>query len=163
VNRFVEDIFIEEYVPTKEKVFQIKNINDHVQIKIADTNPPSKYRNVVSTKFRRIQGVIVVYDVTNEETFENAKDWYMEAKRFTSGVPIILIGNKQDKEEKVVDYQTAKEFADNANIEFFETSCKHNTNVEESFYELLSQISDEPIFRNETPQIQPKDSKCICF
>ena len=171
-NRFVEDIFLEEPIPvfSDEEVWYTKNINENVEVRILDKFESRFDNNFHTREYRHRDGFIVVFDVTNQETFENAKKKCKEAKRYVGDdAPTILIGNKIDIEyRRVVEYQTAKEFADEENIVYFETSTKHDIGVEEAFYGLLRQISNNPVFSNEPPQIPPiitpdEKSKCICF
>ena len=166
LDRFTENIFNEGQQKTKEEKWYTKNINEDVEVQILDTC--FTFRNVKITKYRKKHGIIVVYDVNKQETFENAKKkWYVEAKRYSpDDMPIILIGNKIDiQDSRVVEYQTAKEFADEVNIEYFETSTKHDIGVEEAFYGLFRQISNNPVFSKDIPQIPSSNanSKCICF
>ena len=166
LDRFTENIFNEGQQKTKEEKWYTKNINEDVEVQILDTC--FTFRNVKITKYRKKHGIIVVYDVNKQETFENVKKkWYVEAKRYSpDDMPIILIGNKIDiQDSRVVEYQTAKEFADEVNIEYFETSTKHDIGVEEAFYGLFRQISNNPVFSKDIPQIPSSNanSKCICF
>ena len=116
LDRFTENIFNEGQQKTKEEKWYTKNINEDVEVQILDTC--FTFRNVKITKYRKKHGIIVVYDVNKQETFENAKKkWYVEAKRYSpDDMPIILTGNKIDiQDSRVVEYQTAKEFADEEN------------------------------------------------
>ncbi|ROT78100.1 putative ras-related protein Rab [Penaeus vannamei] len=84
--------------------------------------------------YRGTHGVIVVYDVTNGESFANVKRWLHEIEQNCEVVNRILVGNKNDcPDRKVVLYEDAKRFADQMNIHLFETSAKDNINVEEMF------------------------------
>jgi len=83
-----------------------------------------------------------VYDVTDQESFKNVKDWMGEIDRYaTNTVHKMLVGNKCDlTSKKVVDYNTAKEFADSLGIPFLETSAKNSTNVEQAFITMAAEI-----------------------
>lgn len=89
-------------------------------------------------------GIIVVYDVTDSDTFANVKQWLQEIDRYAvEGVNKLLVGNKSDlATKKVVDYNTAKAFADELGIPFLETSAKNATNVEQAFLTMSKQIKD---------------------
>lgn len=86
----------------------------------------------------------MVYDVTDQDTFANVKQWLQEIDRYaTEGVNKLLVGNKSDlTSKKVVEYNVAKEFADQLNIPFLETSAKSSTNVEQAFLTMAKQIKD---------------------
>jgi len=93
--------------------------------------------------YRRVHGFIVLYDVTDQESFNNVKQWLHEIDRYASeNIKIILVGNKSDLiSKRVVSNEIAQEFADNLGIELRETSAKNATNVEETFMTIAAQIS----------------------
>jgi Ras-related protein Rab-1A len=84
----------------------------------------------------------VVYDVTDNESFNNVKQWLHEIDRYAAeNVNKLLVGNKSDLAAKrVVSTEQGKEFADSLGIEFLETSAKTSTNVEQAFLTMASQI-----------------------
>lgn len=86
----------------------------------------------------------MVYDVTEQESFNNVKQWFQEIDRYaTEGVNKLLVGNKSDvTDKKVVEYAVAKEFADSMGIPFIETSAKQSTNVQEAFLAMAAQIKE---------------------
>ncbi|KAL4573432.1 hypothetical protein LXL04_020237 [Taraxacum kok-saghyz] len=87
-------------------------------------------------------GIIIVYDVTDMESFNNVKQWLSEIDRYANeSVCKLLVGNKCDLiENKVVDTQTAKAFADELGIPFLETSAKDSVNVEQAFLTMAAEI-----------------------
>ena len=110
-----------------------------------DTAGQERFRTITSSYYRGAHGIIVVYDVTDQETFNNVKQWLQEIDRFASeGVHKLLVGNKSDLEtKKVVDAKTAGEFATQLGIPFLETSAKNATNVEQAFLTMAKQIKDK--------------------
>lgn len=74
-----------------------------------DTAGQERFRTITSSYYRGAHGIIVVYDVTDQETFNNIKQWLQEIDRYaTEGVNKLLVGNKSDMEDKkVVDFNTA--------------------------------------------------------
>merc|ERR1712139_163289 len=101
-----------------------------------------KIRTITSSYYRGAHGIIVVYDTTDSETFEHVKTWLHEIDRYASeNVNKLLVGNKCDlTTKKVVDFNTAKEFADGLGIPFLETSAKNSTNVEDAFITMATEI-----------------------
>ena len=83
-----------------------------------------------------------MYDVTDQESFNNVKQWLHEIDRYAAeNVNKLLVGNKSDLSGKrVVSTEQGKEFADSLGIEFLETSAKTSTNVEQAFLTMASQI-----------------------
>uniref|UniRef100_A0A8D3DRJ0 RAB1A, member RAS oncogene family b n=1 Tax=Scophthalmus maximus TaxID=52904 RepID=A0A8D3DRJ0_SCOMX len=107
-----------------------------------DTAGQERFRTITSSYYRGAHGIIVVYDVTDQESFNNVKQWLQEIDRYASeNVNKLLVGNKCDlTTKKVVDYTTAKEFADSLSIPFLETSAKNATNVEQAFMTMAAEI-----------------------
>ncbi|CAI5961824.1 unnamed protein product [Closterium sp. NIES-65] len=103
-----------------------------------------RFRTITSSYYRGAHGIIVVYDVTDQESFNNVKQWLNEIDRYASeNVNKLLVGNKCDLTNKrVVDYQTAKAFADEIGIPFLETSAKNATNVEQAFMTMAAEIKN---------------------
>jgi len=86
----------------------------------------------------------MVYDVTKQESFDNVQQWLVEVDRYASeGTCKLLIGNKCDRKDKVVEPTTANEFASNLEIPFIETSAKTAENVEEAFLKMATQLIQE--------------------
>ena len=83
-----------------------------------------------------------MYDVTDQESFNNVKQWLNEIDRYANeNVNKLLVGNKSDlTSKKVVDYATAKAFADEIGVPFLETSAKNSTNVEQAFMTMAAEI-----------------------
>ncbi|KAL2634308.1 hypothetical protein R1flu_005787 [Riccia fluitans] len=102
------------------------------------------FRTITSIYYRGAHGIIVVYDVADQESFNNVKQWLNEIDRYASeNVNKLLVGNKSDlASKKVVDTQTAKAFADEIGIPFIETSAKNATNVDEAFMTMAAEIKN---------------------
>jgi Ras-related protein Rab-1A len=113
-------------------------------LQIWDTAGQERFRTITSSYYRGAHGIIVVYDVTDADTFTNVKTWLQEIDRYASeGVNKLLVGNKSDLSTKrQVEFATAKEFADRLGIPFLETSAKNSTNVEQAFLTMAKQIKD---------------------
>jgi len=103
-----------------------------------------RFRTITSSYYRGAHGIIVVYDVTDQESFNNVKQWLQEIDRYAcENVNKLLVGNKCDlTNKKVVDYTSAKEYADQLGIPFLETSAKNATNVEQAFMTMAAEIKN---------------------
>ncbi|CAO3595926.1 unnamed protein product [Absidia cylindrospora] len=108
--------------------------------------------------YRGAHGIIVVYDVTNQDSFNNVKQWLSEIERYAAeGVNKLLVGNKSDLvDKKVVGTDQAKELADSLTIPLLETSAKDATNVEQAFLTMAKQIKDR--MGSTMQQQQPKST-----
>mmetsp|Transcript_21520 Transcript_21520/g.35446 ORF Transcript_21520/g.35446 Transcript_21520/m.35446 type:complete len:143 (+) Transcript_21520:449-877(+) len=109
-----------------------------------DTAGQERFRTITSSYYRGAHGIIVVYDVTDMESFNNVKQWLHEIDRYAcENVNKLLVGNKSDLEKKrVVSTEQAQEFANSLGIEFMETSAKNATNVENAFTTMSAQIKE---------------------
>ncbi|CAL1703279.1 unnamed protein product [Somion occarium] len=145
--RFAENSFTDSYLSTIGVDFKIRTVElegKTLKLQIWDTAGQERFRTISQAYYRGAHGIVVVYDVTDGESFENVKGWLTEIDRHaTETVKRLLIGNKSDLvDRKVVGYSTAKEFADEKQIPFLETSAKNSTNVEEAFLTLAKEIRE---------------------
>uniref|UniRef100_A0A914BWX9 Ras-related protein Rab-35 n=1 Tax=Acrobeloides nanus TaxID=290746 RepID=A0A914BWX9_9BILA len=135
--RFADNTFSPNYITTIGVDFKIRTINidgQRIKLQIWDTAGQERFRTITSTYYRGTHGVIVVFDVTNGESFSNVKRWLHEIENNCDNVQKILVGNKvDDPERRVVVDSDAKRFAETIKINYFETSAKENLNVEAMF------------------------------
>ena len=143
--RFADDTYQESYISTIGVDFKIRTVElegKTIKLQIWDTAGQERFRTITSSYYRGAHGIIVVYDVTDQESFNNVKTWLSEIDRYANeNVNKLLVGNKSDlTSKKVVDYATAKAFADEIGIPFMETSAKNATNVEQAFVTMANEI-----------------------
>ena len=149
--RFVDDIWNDTFVPTIGVDFKIKSFNideKKIKMQIWDTAGQERFKNIIASYYRGAHGILLIYDVTDKESFKNLSNWLIEIEKNASkNVLKVLIGNKTDLEEKrVITYNQGKEFADSYGLKYIETSAKKNLNVNEAFETLgreLMQASDD--------------------
>ena len=123
-----------------EFIYYIKIKNKVLKLQLWDTGGQEIYQSLVTNFYRGGNGVLVVYDITDRDSFENLNSWLIEIeKNANKNVYKLLIGNKCDLEDKrKVTYQEGKDFATSNGMQFIETSAKADTKVKEAF-ELLTQ------------------------
>jgi Ras-related protein Rab-1A len=143
--RFADDTYTESYISTIGVDFKIRTVEldgKTIKLQIWDTAGQERFRTITSSYYRGAHGIIVVYDVTDAESFNNVKQWLHEIDRYASeNVNKLLVGNKSDLTSKrAVTFDQGKEFADSLGIEFLETSAKNATNVEKAFMTMAAQI-----------------------
>jgi Ras-related protein Rab-1A len=143
--RFADDTYTESYISTIGVDFKIRTVDldgKTIKLQIWDTAGQERFRTITSSYYRGAHGIIVVYDVTDMDSFNNVKQWLNEIDRYASeSVNKLLVGNKSDlTATKQVDTQTAKAFADEIGIPFLETSAKNSTNVEQAFMTMAGEI-----------------------
>ena len=114
----------------------------NVKLQIWDTAGQERFKNITASYYRGGNGILVVYDITDSESFNNLNSWLIEIEKSANkNVYKILIGNKCDLEEKrAVTYQEGKDFADSNGMKFIETSAKTCQQVNEAFETLTQEI-----------------------
>ncbi|KAM0844391.1 hypothetical protein ACQ4PT_041281 [Festuca glaucescens] len=145
--RFADDSYLESYISTIGVDFKIRTVEQDgktMKLQIWDTAGQERFRTITSSYYRGAHGIIIVYDVTDQDSFNNVKQWLNEIDRYASdNVNKLLVGNKCDlTDKKVVSYETAKAFADEIGIPFMETSAKNALNVEQAFMAMSASIKD---------------------
>ncbi|EAU83465.2 Rab18 [Coprinopsis cinerea okayama7 len=114
-----------------------------VKLSIWDTAGQERFRTITSSYYRGAQGIILVYDVANRETFEALPRWYSELETYVSeSVVKILVGNKEYSRQ--VPTAEGEKFAQKMNSLFVEASAKTAVGVKEVFQELVERILDTP-------------------
>ena len=136
--RFVDSVWNDAFVPTIGVDFKVKTLeinNKKVKMQIWDTAGEERFRTVVSTYFRGAHGILLLYDVTNRDSFKNLENWLIEIEKNSSEKVLkILLGNKCDlNDDREIQPDEGRAFADRNGMEFMETSAKMNTNVTEAF------------------------------
>ena len=113
-------------------------INDRViKMQIWDTAGHEKFRTITTSYYKSAHAIFVLYDITDETSFENIKNWMIDIDKFgKQGVLKVLIGNKKDLEKKrKITKEAGESLANKYGINFFEVSAKDNINLEELFLE----------------------------
>ncbi|CAA0833589.1 Ras-related protein RABD1 [Striga hermonthica] len=161
--RFSDDAYVDSYISTIGVDFKIRTVESDgktIKLQIWDTAGQERFRTITSSYYRGAHGIIIVYDVTEMESFNNVKQWLNEIDRYASdNVCKLLVGNKCDlADSKVVDTQTAKAFADELGIPFLETSAKDSINVEQAFLtmtgEIKKKMGNQPTASKTTGRVQ---------
>ena len=107
-----------------------------------------RFRTLTSSYYRGAQGIILVYDVTRRETFDNLQQWLREVEVYTPGggseVVKLLVGNKVDC-DAVVPRAEATDWARRAGMMFIESSAKASVGVSQAFDEIIDKILENPV------------------
>jgi Ras-related protein Rab-1A len=119
----------------------VKVEKNTVKLQIWDTAGQERFRTITSAYYRGADGIIMVYDVTNQESFNHVADWLTEVNRYASeGTCKLLVGNKSDRSDRAVSAEEAREYAEKLNIPFLETSAKNADNVEKAFLTMAQEL-----------------------
>eukprot|EP01084_Bolivina_argentea_P320375 555860_1 len=160
VIRFVKNEFDQYKFPTIGATFltQSVSVGDYlVKFEIWDTAGQEKYRSLAPLYYRGASAALVVYDITNRESFENARKWIEEVQtQEGSHVVIGLAGNKVDLTGRKVTTEEGSQFAEEKNFIFFETSAKNSTNIKEIFRAIAQEVPNR-----QQPKGKGRDNKNI--
>ena len=147
LSRFVDGTFNSNYLATVglENITKDEIIDDKtIRIKIWDTAGQERYKSLTKSFFRNAEGVMLVYDVTNLETYENLKFWLQSIKNNMSSdvgeIPIIIIGNKIDCEDREVNREEAEKCWKEQGYPYFETSAKTGENIDITIKYLVKKV-----------------------
>ena len=145
ILRFTDNIFQEIYLATVGIDFKIKTEtinNKQYKLFLYDTTGQEKYKSIALNIIKNAQGIILMYDITDRKSFESIPEWIKSIKDAKgSNFPMILLGNKLDKEDvRVIKEKEGKELADEYKIKFFETSNKTGINIQEAGMALVNEI-----------------------
>ena len=147
LSRYSKGVFNTSYLATvgldnftKDEIID----NKTVRIKIWDTAGQEKFQSLTKGFFRNAQGIMVVYDVTNVETYENLKYWTQSIKTHMGSdidkISVIVIGNKIDSNEREVNKQEAEIYCSELGYPYFETSAKTGENVNKTIKYLVKEV-----------------------
>ncbi|KAI9187855.1 GTP-binding protein [Blastocladiella emersonii ATCC 22665] len=143
--RFTDDSFTPSFITTIGIDFKIRTIEldgKRIKLQIWDTAGQERFRTITTAYYRGAMGILLIYDVTDERSFNNIRNWIRNIEQHASvGVNKILVGNKCDvTEKKVISKEQGQELADEFGVKFIETSAKSNIGVEEAFFSLAKDI-----------------------
>ena len=145
LSRFTEGTFSPNYLATVGLDFFTKDEyfnNKIVRIKIWDTAGQERYNALTQGFFRNAHGILIVYDVTNSETFDNLKYWVQSIHTHLGekgNVKVIIIGNKIDLKREIKK-EDAQKYAEENGYKYFETSALSGEGIEESIKYLVQQV-----------------------
>ena len=147
IFRFTEGKFSPLHASTvgldsKSKIIRLPKLKKNVKIQMWDTAGQERYMAINKNLFHKVQGIIVMYDLTNRDSFENIKSWFNLIKQATSNKTIILIANKLDlaKEERIVSESEGEKNTKENDIMFFEGSGSTGENIDKIFIKIAETI-----------------------
>ena len=124
-----------------------------------DTGGSIRYRSINESFYKKVDGFIVVFDITNQNTFDEVRDYFLPKIRENSNdeIPILIIGNKKDlKDSREVSIDDGYELAAQYNCVYKETSCLENYNLNEIFEDIIKGVNY--YIENNTNYIHHRDT-----
>jgi len=142
--QFTEGSFTTNHLTTIGIDFKIKIINleeKQIKLQIWDTAGQERFRTITKTYYKGAHGIILTYDVTDENSFKNIRNWVKQIEQNAqTNVCKVLVGNKCDRDDRKISYEDGAKLASEFKMQFFETSAKSNYNVNETFTYLTKDI-----------------------
>ena len=175
LRRFVENKFFKNHLATIGIDFKTKtlNINDQeIKLKIWDTAGQERFRNITNQYYKGADGIVLVYDVTDEASYDKIRDWMEQILSNTTqdDIGLVLLANKCDMNMRSVNEDMGKKLAEELKIRYFETSAMTGQGIKEAFEQLTRDIMHKKGIGNShsgglslddsTKDQQKKDSDC---
>ena len=161
--RYCDKRFQEAHLSTIGLDYRLKSMTlkngKNIKLQIWDTAGQDRFRAITKNYYKGANGIILIYDITNLQSYENVKNWISQIKEEANpNVLIYLAGNKIDvgEEERVVKTEEGQKIADELNLPFYETSAKNGVNVNEIFEDILEKI-DEVYSKIEVSKTEKKN------
>jgi Ras-related protein Rab-1A len=158
--QFADHTFSKSYISTIGVDFKIRTIDldgKTVKLQIWDTAGQERFRTITSSYYRGAHGILLVYDVTDRESFNNiANQWMGEVGKYAqNNVRLILVGNKSDLENKrQVLTSEGQDLAEKLNIPFVETSALSDKNIEKLFIDIARKVREH--MSNDLKPVPPR-------
>ena len=153
IHRYIEDKFTNDRMTTTDLDLKTADIiieDKNIRVQLWDTAGQERYKSISKNLISRVQGILILFDITNENSFTNLNAWLKTIKDQDGKMPIIMVGNKCDLEEKrVVKKEDAKTFAKNEKMKYIETSCKTGENVKNTIDIFCKHIMKNTNLKNE--------------
>ncbi len=114
-----------------------------LQLQIWDTAGQERFRTITQSYYRSADAIVLVYDIGSATTFRNLPEWLQEVERYAGkDVHRILIGNKSDRQDREITAELGKQFAQENDMPFLETSAKTSDNIDQLFLQLAKTLRD---------------------
>jgi small GTP-binding protein len=143
--RFAENKFTESFLPTIGIDFKVRHVEidgAKVKLQVWDSAGQEKFRTITKAYYRGAHGILLVFDVTSVESFNQTGQWMRSIQdNMTDPVVIVFIGNKCDM-ERAVQTADAQALAKEFGVEYYETSAKTGMNVDTTFMTVAKAIMD---------------------
>lgn len=153
--QFADKSFNESFISTIGVDFRFQTLEidgKTVKLQIWDTAGQERFRTITSAYYRGADGIVMVYDVTSQESFDHVDEWLAEVDKFASeNTCKLLVGNKADlTDERKVSSDQARELAQKINVQFIETSAKTATHVTTAFTLMAEELIAQRVSTRKT-------------
>ncbi|KAK6110727.1 Ras family protein [Brugia pahangi] len=146
--RFAENSFRQDHITTLGVDFKLKTVKlgrDKIRLELWDTAGMERYRTIYNSYYHSAHGVMCVYDLTDERSFNNLRNYWLKEIQLhaPSNAVLMLIGNKADLEDKrMVNFERAEHLANELGVSLYEVSAKTGINCDDAFHNLAAAMRD---------------------
>ena len=138
ILRYTEETFNSKLVNSIGVDFKMKKKEVDgkiIKVQIWDTAGHERFRSITYSYYRGANAIIIVFDLSDKKSFINITEWLKQiGKHAKENVFMFLVGNKSDLlDERKVTYEEAKQYADEHELPYIETSAKEGININELF------------------------------
>ncbi|EAY04500.1 small GTP-binding protein, putative [Trichomonas vaginalis G3] len=151
-SRFVKSSFLPNAVPTVGASYLTKTISFEKQVyelNIWDTAGQELYRSLTPMYYRNCHAAIVVFDITNRQSFASASDWISEVRATGEKPLLVLVGNKIDlNQNRQVNDTDGQELADQLECLYIETSALSGIGIELLFQNIIKGLNENPTLKS---------------
>jgi len=173
LKRYIDDTFQDVYLSTigfdyKYKCITLKE-GKNIKLQIWDTAGQERFRTIAKSYYKGAHGIILMYDVTDQKSFDSIKKWLEQIKEEAPNkVSVLLVANKIDIEKRIITKEDGENIAKSYDLDIYESSAKDNINVSEAFEDLAEKINAKYKIMKErgkkleenVPEITKNKKKC---
>ena len=146
IIRFAENYYEDYFEPTVGVEFFSKRMtvdNKKYKIHIWDLAGQERFKCIVNTYYRTVQGIILAFDITNPNSFKSLEKWIRDIDSYAAdNVCLLLVGTKSDLDKRrTVSREKVEKLAELLKVKYFEISAKDNMNIDNVFIKLVKDIN----------------------
>merc|ERR1711871_705623 len=155
LKRYTDNEYEDSFLSTIGVDLRIKNLlkgNNRIKLQIWDTAGQERFQTITSNYYRNSKVVIIVYDITDKESFYNLNKWIEQCNQFNGEKVLkIIVGNKIDSENKrEIDRELVNNFCKSNNLFHIETSAKNSEKIDELFEHIIEELTKNIETKTET-------------
>ncbi|XP_061617768.1 ras-related protein Rab-21 [Phyllopteryx taeniolatus] len=147
VLRYCENKFNDKHITTLQASFLTKKLNitgKRVNLAIWDTAGQERFHALGPIYYRDSNGAVLVYDITDEDSFQKVKSWVRELRKMLGNdICLCIVGNKIDLDkDRNVSTEEAESYATSVGAKHYQTSAKLNKGIEELYLDLCKRMME---------------------